>query len=300
MRPPPVRPRPLSPAMAQHPLLDGADGLPLIQDRPVQDYFIVKQEVTLDVNFRHRRIDGCTDIYVITFNDRVDEIALDAAHCRIDMDRVTITDLREAHGDVFEGPRRGAVARYDDPYLKLSHPAGWSWTAEHHDLRRIRARSVFHARKADVAAENRELDGCNPAYGSLRVGLRPGAPTRTARASSSASRSPASTPLTAATASTRSPSPSSTRARAMACTLSASTPSTPASPTSTRATRSTPAPPRASSPVSTTTAPAATGASPSGSRGPSATPSSRPWPRSPTPTTGPPASASPKRTSCAR
>lgn len=156
----------------QHPLLDGADGLPLIEDRAIEEYFIVKQEVNLEVNFHDRRIDGTTDIYVVTFNDKVEEISLDAAHCEIDTDRVTITDLREAHGGVIEGQKRKAYAEYLDPYKKLSHPEGWNWRAEHHDLRRIRARSIFHTRITDVAAENRELEGCTPAYGSLRVNLR--------------------------------------------------------------------------------------------------------------------------------
>lgn len=156
----------------QHPLLDGADGLPLIQDRPIQEYFIVKQEVNLEVNFHDRRIDGTTDIDVVTFNDKVEEIALDAAHCDIDTDAVTVTELRGAPGEVIEGQKRRAHAEYLDPYKKLSHPKGWNWTAEHHDLRRIRARSIFHTRKTDVAAENRELEGCTPAYGSLRISLR--------------------------------------------------------------------------------------------------------------------------------
>ncbi|KJZ76972.1 hypothetical protein HIM_03849 [Hirsutella minnesotensis 3608] len=156
----------------RHPLLDGADGLPVIQDAPIQEYFIVKQEVNLEVRFCDRRIDGTTDIYVAIFNDKVEEIALDAANCEIDANHITITELREAHGEVIEGQKRKAVAEYLDPYDKLSHPESWSWRAEHHDLRRIRARSVFHTRRTDVAAENRELEGCTPAYGSLRVSLR--------------------------------------------------------------------------------------------------------------------------------
>ncbi|PHH86169.1 hypothetical protein CDD83_10633 [Cordyceps sp. RAO-2017] len=155
-----------------HPLLDGNDGLPPIQDQPIQEFFVVKQEVQLEVDFCSRRIDGTTDIFVVTFSDRVEEIILDAAHCEIDTSRVAITELREAHGELVEGPRRKAQAEYLDPYQSMSHPENWSWRADHHDLRRIRARSVFHSRRVDVAAENRELEGCTPAWGSLRVYLR--------------------------------------------------------------------------------------------------------------------------------
>lgn len=155
-----------------HPLLDGADDLPPIEDPPILEYFIIKQEVNLEVNFRDKRIDGTTNIFLVSFSDRVEEVLLDAAHCEIDTANITITELREVNGDVIEGQPRAAVAEYADPYKKLSRPDGWNWRAEHHDLRRIRARSVFHSRKTDVPAENREFEGCTPVYGSLRVNLR--------------------------------------------------------------------------------------------------------------------------------
>lgn len=153
-------------------LLDGGDELPPIKDDPVQEYFVIKQEVTLDVNFRDRRLDGSTDIFIVIFSDKVEDIHLDAAHCDIDTENVTVTEMRESNGEVVEGQKRKAAAEYNDPYNKLSHPKGWNWRAEHHDLRRIRARGIFHNRKADVPAENREIEGCTPVYGSLKVSLR--------------------------------------------------------------------------------------------------------------------------------
>ncbi|KAI9163155.1 Transcription initiation factor TFIID subunit [Paramyrothecium foliicola] len=155
-----------------HPLLDGADDLPPIEDPPILEYFIIKQEVNLEVNFRDKRIDGTTDIFLVSFSDRVEEVLLDAAHCEIDTENITITEMREVQGDVIEGQKRAAVAEYADPYKKLSKPKNSNWRAEHHDLRRIRARSVFHSRKNDVPAENREFEGCTPVYGSLKVNLR--------------------------------------------------------------------------------------------------------------------------------
>lgn len=160
-------------ALSQHPLLDGRDGLPPIEDRPVLGYFVIKQEVSLDVNFRDRRIDGTTDIFIVTFTDKAsEEILLDAAQCEIDTDNITLTEMREVQGEAVEGQKRKVTAEYRDPYQKLAHPKGWNWRAEHHDLRRIRARSVFHSRRTDVPAENREFEGCTPVYGSLKVNLR--------------------------------------------------------------------------------------------------------------------------------
>ncbi|PHH78364.1 hypothetical protein CDD80_6987 [Ophiocordyceps camponoti-rufipedis] len=134
------------------------------------DVFVIKQEVSLDVNFREKRIDGSTDIFMYTFSEKVDDFTLDAAHCEILTDRITVTEIHEANGELVEGPKRPVQAEYLDPYAKLCHPESWNWTAEHHDLRRIRARSLFNARRVDVPAENRE--GCTPAYGSLRISLR--------------------------------------------------------------------------------------------------------------------------------
>ena len=126
------------------------------------------------MNFRETRIDGSTNIYIVIFSDKVEDIRLDAAHCDIDTKNITVTEMREANGEVVEGQKRKVLAEYQDPYKKLSHPESWNWRAEHHDLRRVRARSVFHNRKTDVPAENREIEGCTPVYGSLSVKLRGG------------------------------------------------------------------------------------------------------------------------------
>lgn len=147
---------------------------PPIVDGTTMDYFILKQEVELDVNFRDRCIAGSTDIFLVTFNDKVEEIVLDAAQFDIKTDEITITEMREVNGELIEGYKRHAHAEYDDPYDKLSHPKGRQWKTEHHDLRRMRARPVFHSRKVDVPAQKREFEGCTPAYGSLRVKLRGG------------------------------------------------------------------------------------------------------------------------------
>ncbi|KAI5467595.1 hypothetical protein BGZ63DRAFT_346670 [Mariannaea sp. PMI_226] len=163
---------PQAPVEQTHSLLGLDDTLPPIEDQPVLEYFIIKQEVNLEVNFRDKRIEGTTDVIVATFNDKIEEISLDAANCEIDTDNVFVTELREVNGEIVEGQKRKTTATYSDPYEKLSHPKGWAWRAEHHDLRRLRARSVFHSRKSDVPAENREFEGCTPVFGSLKINLR--------------------------------------------------------------------------------------------------------------------------------
>lgn len=157
----------------QHPLLDG-DYLPPIKDDPVQEFFVIKQEVNLDVNFRERQISGTTDLYIVIFSDKIEDIYLDAANCEIDTRNVTVTEMKEVNGEVVEGQKRKAATEYNDPYKRLVQPEGWNLRAEHHDIRRLRARNVFHNRKNDVPAENREIEGCTPVFGSLRIGLRGG------------------------------------------------------------------------------------------------------------------------------
>ena len=143
-----------------------------LEETPILEYFVIKQEVYLDVNFREKRIDGTTDIYVAIFGDKTEEVALDAAHCEIDVDNVTVCELREVNGEIVHGQKRKAATRYDDPYKKLLHPPSWNLRAEHHDVRRARASTLFQSRKTDVPAENREFEGCTPVYGSLKVKVR--------------------------------------------------------------------------------------------------------------------------------
>lgn len=158
-------------------LLPGSgDELPPIKDAPVQEFFVIKQEVNLDVNFREKRIDGTTDLYVVIFSDKIENICVDCAHCDVDTENVFVTEMREVKGEVVEGQKRKAAAIYIDPYRKLSQPENWNLRAEHHDIRRIRTRTVFHNRRTDVPVENREIEGCTPVYGSLKISLQGGKP----------------------------------------------------------------------------------------------------------------------------
>lgn len=156
----------------QHSLLQGEYADPPMRDQPVLEYFIIKQDVSLEVNFRDRRIDGTTNIYLAVFNEKLETVSLDAADCIIDTTKITICDLRYVQNEIVEGQPRQAVAEFNDPYRKLSRPQAANWHQQHHDLRRQRAREVFYGRQNDVPAENREFEGCTPVYGSLKVNLK--------------------------------------------------------------------------------------------------------------------------------
>ena len=156
----------------QHSLLDGEFDEPPMPDQPLLKYFVIRQEVRLEVNFRDRRVEGTTDVFLVTFDDKLEEIALDAANCDIATDKITVTEIRHVNGEIIQGQPRAAAAEFEDPYGKLSRPSHSNWTAEHHDLRRMRARDIFYSRETDVPAENREFQGCTPVYGSLRVNLK--------------------------------------------------------------------------------------------------------------------------------
>ena len=143
-----------------------------ILDRPISNYFVFKQEVELDINFRNKAINGQSTFYIAVLSEKVEEVTLDAANCSVFTDKITICELREVNGETVESSKRSATASYDDPYERLTHPSSWNWRAEHYDLRRTRAKSVFNSRKTDIPAENREFEGCTPVYGSIRVNLK--------------------------------------------------------------------------------------------------------------------------------
>ena len=159
----------------RHTLLDGDDELPPIEDSPCHEYFVIKQEVNLEVNFREKHLSGTTEIILAIFNDKLEHVYIDAANCHVDTKRVTVTDVRpdlEAPGGIVDLQKKKVHAEMHDPYDKLDIPENFGLTAEHHDVRRIRARDLFHSRRADVPAEAREYQGSTPAYGSLKVSLK--------------------------------------------------------------------------------------------------------------------------------
>ncbi|GJC88328.1 transcription initiation factor TFIID subunit 2 [Colletotrichum liriopes] len=151
---------------------DSEDDLPPLKDEPPYPYFVLKQDVEIEVNFRSKRIEGKSHI---TFGlvsgaiSQLDELAIDARQSEIDVNNITITALKD---QTPIAPPRKVPATYTDPYKLLDYPEYYNWNASHHDLRKIRMRPLMHTRRNDVPAENRELVGCTPVDGALRVNLR--------------------------------------------------------------------------------------------------------------------------------
>ncbi|KAK2009074.1 hypothetical protein LZ32DRAFT_650112 [Colletotrichum eremochloae] len=151
---------------------DSEDDLPPLKDEPPYPYFVLKQDVEIEVNFRSKRIQGKSHI---TFGlvsgaiSQLDELAIDARQSEIDVKNITITAIKD---QIPIAPPRRVSATYTDPYKLLDYPDYYNWNASHHDLRKIRMRPLMHTRRNDVPAENRELVGCTPVDGALRVNLR--------------------------------------------------------------------------------------------------------------------------------
>jgi transcription initiation factor TFIID subunit 2 len=150
------------------------EALQPIKDEPPYDFAVVKQDVELEVNFRDRRIDGRSQIFIASFDDKLDEVAIDARQCEIDVGNVTIETMKPAtEGFGPEEPPRKVFATYKDPYRLLDYPKYYNWGAEHHDLRKMRMRPLTHVRESDLPADARDSLGCTPVDGSLRVKLKP-------------------------------------------------------------------------------------------------------------------------------
>ncbi|KAF6832482.1 hypothetical protein CPLU01_06165 [Colletotrichum plurivorum] len=149
---------------------DSEDDLPPIKDQPPYPYFVIRQDVELELNFRSKRIAGKTHITLaVVGSTQVDELAIDARQSEIDLKNITVQILKDLQP---VGEPKKVSASYTDPYKLLDYPKYYNWNAEHHDLRKVRMRPLMHTRHSDVPAENRESVGCTPVDGALRVDLR--------------------------------------------------------------------------------------------------------------------------------
>jgi transcription initiation factor TFIID subunit 2 len=144
--------------------------LPPLEDAPLGKYYVTRQEVELEVNFCDKSIIGRTQISICTLADsKLSEVSVDARQCEIDVENITVEQLREA---IPIGPPHKALASYNDPYRLMDYPESYRWNASHHDLRRIRMRPLTNLRRTDLPAEARDLSGCTPVDGSLKIKLR--------------------------------------------------------------------------------------------------------------------------------
>ncbi|KAI8312847.1 Transcription initiation factor TFIID subunit 2 [Colletotrichum sp. SAR11_59] len=159
-----------APAVEEVIASDSEDDLPPMKDEPPYPYFVIRQDVEIELNFREKRIRGVSHITLAELpGTHVDEFAIDARQSDIDLKNVTVQFLKDSQP---VGAPKKVSASYRDPYKLLDYPPYYNWNAEHHDLRKIRMRPLMHTRQSDVPAENRETVGCTPVDGALRVNLR--------------------------------------------------------------------------------------------------------------------------------
>lgn len=141
-----------------------------IHDQPPWPYFLIRQEVELEINFLEKSVKGRSDIIVHPLEPYgLNEIAIDARQCDIDTEGVTIQRIRNG---LPAGPPVKTPATYKDPHELLKNPNVYRWNAEHASIRRIRVRSLAQTRESDLPAEDRKFMGCTPVEGSLRVKVR--------------------------------------------------------------------------------------------------------------------------------
>ncbi|KAM0615989.1 hypothetical protein ACHAP0_003075 [Verticillium nonalfalfae] len=150
--------------------LDIFESLPHPKDEPMRPYFVIRQDVELEINFREKRIVGKCEITIASVRGHsMEEIAIDARQTEIDVDNIEIELLKDTQP---VGAPRKIAATYEDPYKLLDYPSHYNWNATHHDLRRLRMRPLTHSRRKDAAAEDRETVGSTPVDGSIRINLK--------------------------------------------------------------------------------------------------------------------------------
>ncbi|KAL1892662.1 Transcription initiation factor TFIID subunit 2 [Sporothrix stenoceras] len=132
---------------------------------PLEEFVVVNQEVSIDINFREQSVQGESriTIYLTNPDDPPDEVAFDARQCEIDTTQIHVNG-------------KSVRATYRDPYESLDLPPSWDLTSSNFPVLKSRMRSLLPKRRRDLPVEKREQVGCNPADRSLRVRLRPEPP----------------------------------------------------------------------------------------------------------------------------
>ncbi|PKS09899.1 hypothetical protein jhhlp_004522 [Lomentospora prolificans] len=143
---------------------------PPIKDSPPFQYFLIRQDVELEINFLERSLKGKTEIMIHALDSStLQEIAIDARQCKIDTDKITVQKMRNGQPI---GPPSAAPATYVDSYGLLDQPNLYRWNAKHASIRKIRLRPLIRTRQTDLPAEDRKFAGCTPVDGSLRVKIK--------------------------------------------------------------------------------------------------------------------------------
>ncbi len=132
---------------------------------PVEEFVVVNQEVSIEINFREQSVQGESriTIYLINPDDPPDEVAFDARQCEIDTSQIRVNG-------------KPVRATYRDPYDALDIPPSWDLSPSNFPVLKSRMRNLLPRRRRDLPVEKREQVGCSPADRSLRIALRPEPP----------------------------------------------------------------------------------------------------------------------------
>lgn len=130
---------------------------------PTEQFSVIKQEVELDINFRDKSVSGVSTLHIFPLHPDLDEIALDARQCEIDLENVTVNGVK-------------VTASYSDPYRLLQTPSAWQLGVGSHLIMKKRLAPLVPSKHPDVPISHRDKQalGCVPADSSLRIPLRPG------------------------------------------------------------------------------------------------------------------------------
>ncbi|KAK1829850.1 transcription initiation factor TFIID subunit 2 [Podospora conica] len=130
---------------------------------PTEQFSVIKQEVELDINFRDKSVSGVSTLSIFALHPDLEEIALDARQCEIDLENVTVNGLK-------------VTASYSDPYSLLETPSAWQLGVGSHQIMKKRLAPLAPSKHPDVPISQRDRQalGCVPADSSLRIPLRPG------------------------------------------------------------------------------------------------------------------------------
>jgi len=127
-----------------------------------ESFAVIKQDVEIEINFREKSISGYSHIHIFPFFDDLEEIALDARQCEIDVDNITVDGLKTS-------------ASFQDPYDLMNIPKQWQVGAGQHHIVRNRMKPLMPEKRPEIPIHLRESEalGCVPADRSIKVSLRP-------------------------------------------------------------------------------------------------------------------------------
>ncbi|KAI0389556.1 hypothetical protein F5Y17DRAFT_448512 [Xylariaceae sp. FL0594] len=129
-----------------------------VDSTPPRPYVVFKQHVELEIDFRQKRVHGCSHILIVPIDADVTTVYIDARQCAIDVGKITVSNCP-------------ATASYTDPCNALTTPDAYEWTATQWPLRKARMAKLLHHRRKEVPVTDHDLACCQPLDGALQVKL---------------------------------------------------------------------------------------------------------------------------------